>query len=345
MSSPNKSSEAKFSDGLETSPKNDELNENVVPSHETVHVPVDEIEGSKADPSPGHDAEGSSVKAEQEIGISDVITDPHHDHDEIEGSPVSTKPTAQEIGSSSDDHPKPSNPEFEGSPFTDMIKGSPPATEKPTLEIEGSSGMVSPGAEKGKTHAEEGSSEKRPENSSKGKEISSSDAGEEITLGESDDPTLPSDLVCPVCSKTFSSRRGVYGHLRAHPERTKRGLAGLPPPVRSPATPKPISVLDRQRKILAKQLAPTLLHLGQAALERLSQAQASEEGPVRLGSLPSGKTVQDFDINCTPPSEEDEDPSDPPTSPPARVDRGFDLNLPPPPENDEEDYDTGDGDN
>ena len=137
--------------------------------------------------------------------------------------------------------------------------------------------------------------------------------------GEMDAPE--SDPVCPVCGKKFGSWKGVFGHLRAHPERQWRGA--FPPPKGEVVSWSPIKIggPDDHQAIQVQLLAPTLLELAHETLAKMREEStigASTARPTGAGSI---------NLNQKPSSSSS--PSPPPQAGARGSGSGLDLNKPP----------------
>ncbi|KDP43755.1 hypothetical protein JCGZ_22382 [Jatropha curcas] len=187
----------------------------------------------------------------------------------------------------------------------------PPPPPPPSILTVGHGGSTSRGGGNGASG--EGSSRKRSYGVSVSSSISGGEGQVKRKKGELIDPPK-SDPICSLCDKRFGSWKGVFGHLRAHPERDWRGA--FPPPKRAEASWSPIRIGNAGQQVFQGHLlAPTLLNLAHQTLAKMRH---------------------DIDLNREP--QDAAGPSAPPPPPPQGGNRrcSFDLNLPPPPENGDE---------
>ncbi|XP_050238058.1 uncharacterized protein LOC126687540 [Mercurialis annua] len=115
--------------------------------------------------------------------------------------------------------------------------------------------------------------------------------------GEMDAPK--SEPICSICGKRFGSWKGVFGHLRAHPEREWRGA--FPPPKRVTGSWSPIKMsgADDHQARQVQLLAPTMLDLARETLAKMredSVAPAAGDG----GGVASSRRVTNIDLNIEP---------------------------------------------
>ncbi|EEF40694.1 sal-like protein 3 [Ricinus communis] len=164
----------------------------------------------------------------------------------------------------------------------------------------------------------EGSPKKKKALPSSGKKDGESNPGVEKKRKKAEMDAPKSDPICSLCGKRFGSWKGVFGHLRAHPERDWRGA--FPPPKGEAASWSPIKTggPDDNQAMQVELLAPTLLGLARETLSKMRQEST------RVGNI---------DLNKEP--ESSSSPS-PPPPPQGGASAGLDLNKSPPPESDQD---------
>ncbi|WCJ32802.1 C2H2-like zinc finger protein [Euphorbia peplus] len=207
---------------------------------------------------------------------------------------------------------------------------SPPKDTNPNEKTEGTLASPSPSSSPSKTPPQAiipsgpgGSSGGDSSVKNKGKKKDDQQVVKKRKVAQMDAPK--SEPICSLCGKKFATWKGVFGHLRAHPERPWRGA--FPPPKGDTASWLPLGLPPEQI------LAPALWEAAHAALAKMRREQT--EGSSGVGTL---------DLNKEPP--EEPPVALPPPSlllpPPPPPQSGLDLNLTPSPGTEDEELDRTD---
>ncbi|XP_050229384.1 uncharacterized protein LOC126678533 [Mercurialis annua] len=136
-----------------------------------------------------------------------------------------------------------------------------------------------------------------------------------------------SEPICSLCGKRFASWKGVFGHLRAHPERDWRGA--FPPPKGAVGTWSPIKMSgpDDHQARQVQLLAPKMLHLARETLAKMRE----DSTAAASGGAASSPRVTNIDLNQIPGSSSSESPPPPPQGGAGGSGSGgLDLNRSPP---------------